>query len=107
MEPKEAVPLNSPVTIVDPSASVLTDAGATVEPVDADDCVAHGIDTSACAGLAPTPTPTIMMVSRTNLSIRRVYTSGIVFSQIASCCRRILRHAARNGERRLEIYESV
>jgi hypothetical protein len=55
IEPKEAVPLNTPVTIVDPSASVLTDAGSTVDPVDATDCVAQGIEGAAKAGPAPTP----------------------------------------------------
>jgi hypothetical protein len=84
MEPKEAVPLNTPVTIVDPSASVLTDAGSTVDPVDATDCVAQGIEGAAKAGPAPTPRRSeaiaIAIASTTCRFIPGAYTNGSPFT---------------------------
>jgi hypothetical protein len=62
--------LNPPVTIVDPSDSVLTDSGLTVDELAPDDCVAHGMDGAAITGLAPTPRLKDTIARSINLSIR-------------------------------------
>ena len=92
---------NQPVTIAEPSGNVLIDSvSALAELVVPDVCVAQGMEGAAIAVLAPTPRLRITMVSNTNFSTQQRYTSGIVFSQIASCFCRYPRHSARNDERR-------